>query len=145
MNKDNFVSTLEIHAIVSLTTLLDKFPLLESVLKNSKNKDPAKAWDFCITVALAFLLQSKFNLFEREDFIKILNAEDPTMVGALIDLEGLVSEMIKDVDLDAIAGIWVLWNIKGGKLTTNEITELPQVMGSWLNASVQMLTQEWDT
>jgi len=146
MKKDNFVSILEIHAISSFTALLDKFPLLEAVFKSSKNKDPARAWDFCVTVALSFLLQAKFQLFEREELIKVLNKEDPTMVGAfLIDLEGLVAEMAKDTDLDAIAGVWVLWNIKGGKLTPKEIMELPQVLGSWLNASVLMLIQEWDT
>jgi len=135
MNTNNklLVDGIHIAAIGSMTSFIDKFPILRTIL--SKSKHPSNDWDFFMIVAGVgiYFLTNRTNEEEANEIARQLLEIDRQMLEAMDNFFNYIEKGKKaSVGLRTDIGCWVLWNIMGNEPTLEECTELAPAIGIYL-------------
>ncbi len=122
-------------AIESLGGFLDKYPSLSLILKQSKH--PSQDWDFFMTVAgTGLYLYSRHKTDEEiknvsYDLAKI-HKEMPAAMNNYLEFT-YNSMKAKEAEVNAVTGIWILWNIMGHAPEYEESKALAPAIGTFLS------------
>lgn len=133
-NNPSIVDAINLSSIELLTPLLDKYPVLKSIL--SKSKRPADDWDFYMTAAGTGLLLISSETYKGErDQVKNRASELYKDISRAVD--DFISFMNKneggsDELVAPTIGLWVLWNLKQSEPSYDELKELAPIIGNVL-------------
>lgn len=136
------VKGVNIVASGSQNNFIDKFPVLLKIL--SKSKNPLMDWIFFMTVAgvgIYFLTNksTEKEAIEISEELKKINKQMPQAMDHFFDYVEQQKEA--GVNLEAIIGYWVLWNIMNAEPTLEECTALAPAIGVFLSKVVSDLSK----
>lgn len=149
----NLVKLVELQAISSLVPFGDKIPVIYQLLKQSKNGP--KDWDFFVTAAgvgTATFVLTYFLHLDRKT-VQILTGKinsdvkewDKQGSAAVSNFINFVSTNIqKNINIQTAVGAWIIWNLKNGEPTNEEIAPA-QILGSFLLDSIKPIVDNWIT
>ena len=127
---------IRIVVISSMIPFLDKFPVLETILK--KNKHSSRDWDFFMTVAglgLYYLIDET-DYKKTDKILEQLSEAHKEMPKAISDFVRQSAEW-KEEDFGTRVGYWVLSNIEGSKHKEEECGALATAIGDFLAKAVK--------
>lgn len=140
MNKLN-IKYLNTLIITSLVPFLDKYPELKDIINTGQNS--VSNWDFSMTVAGAGLYLTVNEGVDDNEIRNQLAEIDKQMPTALDNFCGFINNNKNDkLNIEAVIGFWVLWNIKGQTPTENESKNLAPAIGRYLSKLISDLKQQ---
>ncbi|MDD3582169.1 MAG: hypothetical protein PHW74_14285 [Desulfobacca sp.] len=124
-------------AVSSYTTIVNKLPVIKSIAP----ADNVNWWDLIMTVAGVgtAILTSNIGAEKRNYITDIVSQELKQLHehghGALLDFNNFVVRNVNQgIELEVAIGLWVIWNLKGGQPTYEEV-QPAGVIGKFLLSS----------
>jgi len=141
MDISKIVTGVHVGVSGSMRTFSKKYPVLSSVL--AKSDHPLSDWVFFMTTAgvATYLLTHKVDAGNFREFMIHLSRIDEHMPEAIDNFfEFIKLKKAGGRDMEALVGIWVLWNIEGNPPTFEECEELAPAIGIFLSRVVHELS-----
>lgn len=127
---------INLSVITLMGPMIERFPILKDILRNSKNIASADDWNFYMMAAISgLLLISEDTIVLENDEAKIWISE--LYPGILPFIEDFITFMMQadrnnNFNYFSSTGLWVLWNIKHTEPSYEEMQELAPAIGNIL-------------
>lgn len=144
-NSITAVDAIKTMVITSLVPMIDKFPILKTLLNSSQSEKPAEEWDFFMVSAITgvILLTNEEYKGEHDAIEERLNELDRNYMKAVNDLSSFMEKTTDNLDERiATIGYWVLWNVKKDKPTDDELQQLSLPIGNYVMGVVHQIRKE---